>query len=336
MTCTSCGAALPAASVGLSVATCAFCGQTYAADPKIVWSASYERAVAELEAEAPPVPGPVIRLGDVPYVVERPLARGECSDAVLARRARRLTERVVLKQLRDEGDADLLDREAAALRALAASRAPGSEHFTRRVPSLVARGRSRGPDGAERSSVALRYHAGFFHTFASARAEHAAGLAPPHAVWTWRRVLEALGWAHRSGWAHGAVLPQHLVVHPRDHGVLVVGWSCAARLDRGERLVAASAADAAFYPASFGAGARVTREADVAMSARCVVHLLGGDPRTGDVPADVPDELATLLRQNVEPERAAADAWALDEAVRHAAKRAFGPPRFHPLSLSGF
>jgi len=114
-------------------------------------------------------------------------------------------------------------------------------------------------------------------------------------------MLEVLGWLHRAGWSHGAIVPPHLLVHARDHGVALVGWSRATAPAQGA--------------------------ADVAMSARAVLYALGDDP------AVVPSELAELLRRNADPS-SATDAWALKDQVDAVARTVFGPPKYIPFSLS--
>ena len=50
------------------------------------------------------------------------------------------------------------------------------------------------------------------------------GVDPRDAAWMWRRLLVALGFAHRAGVLHGAVLPEHVLIHPGEHGLVLVDW----------------------------------------------------------------------------------------------------------------
>ena len=43
----------------------------------------------------------------------------------------------------------------------------------------------------------------------------------------WRRLLTALGWAHRARLVHGAVFPEHVLIHPELHGLVLVDWCYA-------------------------------------------------------------------------------------------------------------
>ena len=35
------------------------------------------------------------------------------------------------------------------------------------------------------------------------------------------------GEAHINGVIHGAVLPEHLLIHPEFHGLVLIDWTCA-------------------------------------------------------------------------------------------------------------
>jgi predicted RNA-binding Zn-ribbon protein involved in translation (DUF1610 family) len=333
LTCPTCGAPLSPDAAG-RVLTCPFCGASARAERRLVRAARFRAKLEGLD-EGGRDRDDVVSVAGVPYRVLGRVARGQSGDVFLAERARRLTELVLLKVLRAPGDADLFDREWRALDALARSEATGTAQFSRRLPQPVARGVLRAPGEAPRPALVLRHQSGFVHTFDDIVAAHPGGLDPRHAVWLWRRLLELLGWVHASGWAHGALLPEHLVVHARDHGVLVVGWSCAQPLGGGERLAALCPERAAFYPPELAAHAPPSAASDLAMAARCVAYATcGGGVR---VPPSLPAPLASLLRPYVEggpaPE---GDAWRLEKRVAAAAREAFGPPTYVNLPMPGW
>jgi hypothetical protein len=236
---------------------------------------------------------------------------------------------VVIKVLRALGDDDMLRREWEVLKLLGASDAQGAPHFTTRLPQLVSHGVLRDGSGQERLATILRWHGGFQHTFLDVVRAYPHGTDARTATWMWRRLLEVIGWAHANGYVHGAVLPQHAIVHPRNHGVLLVGWSCATRV--GGDLPATSACDAAFYPPHATAGAPTSRATDLAMAARCIVLALGGNPATGALPSTVPGPIVDVL--TTPPGE---NAWSLADRVADAARIAFGPPSYHPFSMPGW
>lgn len=67
------------------------------------------------------------------------------------------------------------------------------------------------------------------HALEDVRRAYPNGVDPRASVWIWKRLLELLGWVHRAGYTHGAVIPHHLILHAKDHGVVLAGWSSVVR-----------------------------------------------------------------------------------------------------------
>jgi hypothetical protein len=279
------------------------------------------------------------------YAVEGVLGFGDGSDVYLARRDHRVTERVVLKVLRAAQDADLLAREATALQALGRSAAQGHEHFATRLPQWVASGTVAREDGGRSAVNVTRWRSGFVHTLAEVQRHYPRGVEPSAALWLWKRALELLGFVHRAGYVHGAVLPPHLLVHAWDHGVTLCGWGQAVRVRPGsvlgtEPLPSTSQGHQAYYPRAVWEGTAEPPSAalDLTMTARCVLGALGGDPARGTSPPGVPAPLARLLETYAD-ERARGrsdDAWAALREVEAAGRAFQGPARYHPLAMPGW
>jgi hypothetical protein len=251
-------------------------------------------------------------IGGLRYAILGKIARGDASDVFMARRDARITELVVIKVLRAIGDLDLLAREQEVLEGLEKSTAPGTPHMARLLPQRVDHGIARvgmhGDDGERRVSV-FRWRSGFVHTIEDVLTAYSKPIDPAHAVWMWKRVLEQLAWAHQSGVVHGSIAPAHALVHARDHGVVLIGWSRALRGDDPSR--------------------------DIAASARMMMQLVGGgDDR---VPETVPAPLAQLMTTHALTEPGAErDAWALRGRLDAVARECFGPPRFVPFPMPGW
>jgi len=329
--CPNCAAPVPP-SVD-RVLVCQYCNHVLTGVPTLPWG----RAGDAADEERPDDVGrPRVQVAGRAYVILGRLAQGDSSDVFLARRDARLTEMVTLKVLRANADADLLAREWKALDDLSKSEEQGAPYFRSLLPQPVAHGKLRSKDTDARLTSVFRWRSGFQHTFEDITREYPSGVDPRAAVWLWKRALELLGWVHRSGFTHGAIVPQHLLVHPRDHGVVLVGWSCAVR--GRDPLPAVSARARVYYPDGVFPGAPVTQTVDLVMLARCIARVLGGDPARGRVPESVPAPLASLVREwcMTSPSAGADDPWELMERVSQAGKAAFGPARYVPFHLPGW
>ncbi|MEU1728642.1 molecular chaperone DnaJ [Actinomadura sp. ATCC 39365] len=222
------------------------------------------------------------RVGD--FLVGPPLHKG--GTAVLYPAGRGAERDSLLKVARDPAADRLLVREAAALRKIAAD---GDPRFLPYVPRLVASFRYRGGEVVRQANVVSRAPAGFV-TLERA----GTGLDPRDVAWIWRRLLVAAGLAHRAGVAHGAVLPRHVLIHPLDHGLVLVDWCHGDRLDE---------------------------RADIAALTRCVERLLGECPR----------RMRAFVRGCLL--RPPSDAWELLRELDDLLDDLYGPRTYRPLHL---
>ena len=330
--CPHCNAPLAPSRFARSV-VCPFCGATVQVDPTAVSVARFREALQEWNDPARHGYTRWCTLGGGHWAPRTLIARGEISDVYSAERARLPTERVLLKVLRSEDDAPLFEHEWEVLEALQRSTAPGADTLSARVPQPVARGVIQaGPHTGSRAMV-LRWPSGFVHTLEDARRVYPDGVDPQVAIWLWRRMLETLTFVHQSGFVHGALLPQHVLLQRNEHGALLVGYSCADAPEA--RLRALCTRYQEFYPEELVRSERLSAAADLRMSARCIAWVLGGDAARGEVPAGVPRPLAGLIRRiaSEAPESSLEAAWTLRGRVGEVGRAAFGSPSFHPLVM---
>jgi hypothetical protein len=250
------------------------------------------------------------------YLLDGRIAKGSSSDVFLARFDHRLTERVVVKMLRADDDLDVFRHEWDVLQALQRATREGTAHFSRLMPAPVAFGEARlGVHGTEgtRQVMVLGLASGFVHTFDAVRAAYPTGIPPGASIWLWKRVLESLAWLHGAGFVHGAVLPEHLLVHARDHGVRLIGFSCATHL--GDQLKVSTGGVAP--------GTEAQPSLDFSMSAQAMQSLLG---------PSCPEPLQQLLSRA----GTFSDGWALIAEVDRVARELFGPPKYVPFQMPGW
>jgi hypothetical protein len=273
------------------------------------------------------------------YLLEGRVGQGDKSDVFRALWDHQPTERVVLKISKALDDADLMEREVRVLKAIQASEDPGAYFFTRILPEYVADGTTVGSDGFERRVTVLRDRNLFDWTLEDVIDEYPDGIEPQSMVWMWNRVLTLLAWTHRIGYVHGAILPSHVLLHVPNHAATLIDWAAAVRYKGGkERIAIVSDGYEAYYPAAVLSKEAPTPETDLAMSARCMIGVLGGNPEDGRLPRSVPSPISDFLRMHGMYGKAGAgtrivDALALEKAFGKVAESVYGPRSFHPFKM---
>ncbi|MFM9927969.1 protein kinase family protein [Variovorax sp. H27-G14] len=308
LSCPQCSAPLPRAARWRTV-NCSYCGATIVRGTETVERESFRAALRRANADVPG--GRILAWRGARYRVLAPLATGEHSEVLLAERLGALPERVTLKLARDSAAHSVLLREAAVLQALQELSVSGAAYFTRRLPQPLGTGMAEGLGDGARQALVLRYPTGFWGSLQDVQQASPGGIDPRHAVWLWRRMLEVLAFVHGAGWTHRNLSPAHALVHPRDHGVLLIGWSRAQHAT-----------------GSAHAAAVVRDLMQSAWTVRAVLHGdSAGDPGVG---AHTPAPLAALLRQCSEDAAACArlGAQGIEQALSVASREAFGPSKF--------
>ena len=245
------------------------------------------------------------------------LARGDLANLYL-------TGDDVRKVTRRPEDNDLMDREAVALAGLAAGTPAG---FGAYFPVLLRTERRPDPrTGAERRANVLAGLPGFV-TLGQVRRAYPAGLDPRDAAWMWRRLLSGLGAAHRAGLVHGAVLPEHVLIHPGQHGLVLVDWCYSG--PPGAAAARAGRPLPELVPAR--SSGRPARRAGHRHLAR---HPVPDRPdrRAPACARSPPSPAAAPLAS---PRRRPQDAWALLAELDDLLARLYGPRRFRPFAMPG-
>ncbi|GAA4901438.1 hypothetical protein LX16_0424 [Stackebrandtia albiflava] len=263
--------------------------------------------------------GPVFRSGGDRYRIGRPHTTGDVANLYGTRRDDG-DRGAVLKLARHPADNDLIRGEAAALERLAER---GDPAFSAYVPRLRGVVRHRDTDGAERHGNLLPLLTGF-HDLTEVAAAYPGGVDPRDAAWMWRRLLVGLGHAHRAGVVHGAVLPEHVMIHPELHGVIIVDW-CYAALD-GAAVPAMVARYTDWYPVEVPGRRPAGPFTDIHLATRTMARLIGDR---------MPDPMRDFVRGCTQTTPAARpdDAWRLLTEFDDLLARLYGPRRFRPFHL---
>ncbi|WP_341718393.1 serine/threonine protein kinase [Micromonospora sp. FIMYZ51] len=228
----------------------------------------------------------------------------------------------LLKLPRDPRDNDLMTREEDALRRLAER---GDPRWLPYVPRLVDSFTHReATSGAERRITVLAT-APNLHSLVEVRRAYPDGLDARDVAWMWRRLLVALGLAHRAGVVHGAVLPPHVLIEPQEHGVVLVDWCFST--EPGGVVPALVPDHQDWYPAEVTDRRPCGPGTDLAMAARCMTWLMG---------RHAPRELLAFARGcrsrvlRARPD----DAWRLLGELDEVLHRLYGPRTFRPFTLN--
>ncbi|MFC3503650.1 serine/threonine protein kinase [Micromonospora krabiensis] len=228
----------------------------------------------------------------------------------------------LLKVPRQPGDNDLMAREARALRRIAEK---GDRRHLAYVPRLVDSYPVRDPaTGAERLVNELATVPGL-HSLEEVRRAYPTGVDPRDAAWMWRRLLVALGLAHRAGVVHGAVLPRHVLIEPDAHGLVLVDWCFST--EPGGLVPALVPGQEDFYPPEVAGKRPCGPGTDIALAARCMTWLTA---------ARVPAELRAFAAGCQRPALADRpdDAWRLLRELDEVLGRLYGPRTFRPFTLN--
>lgn len=264
------------------------------------------------------------------YALSRLVARGDLCDLyACSYETRDGRERAILKIVSREGDGDLLENEANVLRRLfPAGRA--EEKFLRYLPRLVDSFVLRDADEGTRRSlderrVVVLPHFDEHVSLTAVRTAHPRGLDFRDVVWMLKRLLVALGFIHRRGLVHGAIVPPHVLVHPVDHGARLIDWCYA--VFSGQRVRALSVAHRDLYAPEVTAKEPATAGTDIYMAARCALLMMGDT----SVPTALRRFLETCLAAS--PRRRPDDAWKLHDELEELLERLVGRPKYRRLAM---
>jgi serine/threonine protein kinase len=256
-------------------------------------------------------------------LVER-LAIGDLADVY---RARGEGRDYILKVSRIREGARLLEAERDALAEVLEQ--AGDTHYRNYVPTLVESFPVR--DRFPRRVNVFLHEPGLF-TLEQVHQRHPT-LDGRHLAWIFNRLLAALGFVHRSGRVHGAIVPSHVLVHAEGHGLRLVGW-CHS-VEPGQRILAGPANYLDWYPPEVRRRGAAVPATDIFMAARCLVYLAGGDPASSRMPDSLPRDWGAFLRSCLleGPRMRPDDAWVLLDELDGLLRDLYGSPKYQHLEM---
>ncbi len=222
--------------------------------------------------------------------------------------AKRRCAPAIFKVVGDEQNNDLLEREAAVLGKLTSGKDPTP--IKGYVPLLL--DTLKLPD-QRRANILPNFEG--FYSLQEVLAAYPKGIDYRDMAWMLNRMLEGIGFVHAKNVVHGAILPPHVLIHPKDHGAKIIDWCYSiditpkpaakkARPDLWDFLSSDEKAHVPaivpdykdFYPPEILAKDEPTPATDIYMIARCAVALLNGNKEKDAAPGCVPAPIRSLLR----------------------------------------
>lgn len=236
----------------------------------------------------------------------------------------------IFKITRDARGNGMVANEAAILRKLHGG--DGAGKHTSFLPAVV----DSFPVGEDitapaRQANVLRpdkeiHSPGELYSLAEVRTQYTNGLDPRDMAWIWRRLLTILDFVHAQGVVHGAVLPQHVMIEPREHKLVLIDWCCA---QAGPTYQPLTIIDGGYLP-WFERGSAVDRPPtpglDLALAARCMIDLIGGDALAPSYPPGVDPALQQYFEHGLDAQATPAhSAWKLLTEFDRLVESLWGP-----------
>ena len=308
------------------------------AETKVTAGTYGDRKPVVVEPPKPAMEPQVITTPKGQYVVSDLLANGDLSDVYRCSFNGKAGAKkdLAFKVVQSAVDNDLLEHESKVLAALYPADQP-EEKFYRFLPRIHDTFMLRGTKGRTNRRVNVLPLYGEHVPLADVIKAYPKGLDFRDAVWMFKRLLMALGFVHRKGVVHGAVLPTHVLVHPTEHGAKLIDWAYAVQdpWPKDGRVKAMSTPHKDFYAPEIPAKGMVSAHTDIFMAAMCMVALLGGDVNARKVPDSVPTPIRMFLASCLFQAqfRRPDDAWALLEEFDEMLARLVGKPKYRPLAM---
>jgi hypothetical protein len=177
------------------------------------------------------------------------------------------------------------------------------------------------PGEAPRLATVLKYHDGIagpddLYSLQDVRAAYPSGVDPRDMAWMWRRLLTILGYVHQRGLVHGLVTPDHVLVEPKDHKLVLISW-CGSVPMGGMPLLVPMRWREWIDPAQ-----RMTAATDLTAAGRSMLYLLNASAEPGIV-------------RHLQRAIAASDAWKLLADFDSLIEALWGERQFRPFVMPG-
>ncbi len=253
------------------------------------------------------------------------LAAGDICDVYLAEQDN--GPRVVIK-VGYPRDVDLVQNEARILKKLWERKDRPAIFMQQFLPKLVEQSRIV-IDVKERwANVLEACEQGF--TLEQVKDKYKDGLDPRHVAWIWKRLVEGMTVVHEMDVVHGAIVPSHVIVYPKNHGICILDWSYACTSPQALKAIVSKYKN--MYPAEIKDKKPASPSLDVYMIAECMRYLLLN--KDGKMPASTPPMFLSMLRAcTLQAYYRSNDLKEIHEQLTENLRKTYGPRKFVELEM---
>jgi hypothetical protein len=236
----------------------------------------------------------------------------------------------LLKIGRADGSEQMLENEKNVLSAILTE--AGDTTYRKYFPTLVESFHVHQPS-QKRINVFTYERAGFYT--AEEIRDRLPGVGGRHLAWMFKRLLTTIGFAHRVGYIHGAVLPPHVRFETDNHGLQLTSWGHAALCGKPIRSISARYRD--WYPHEVLNREPAAPGTDIYLATRTILYLAGADPNKPIALDDkqVPIPMQRFFQSCLLPglKMRPSDAWELHDEFDELLHTLYGQPKFHVLHI---
>lgn len=255
--------------------------------------------------------GVVIKTARATYhFKETPFAAGDFSDVFLG--SAEGGKAAMVKVARDPTKNQYLANEAAILTTADTDR--HTDAIRPFLPKLLDSVTIVEPGNQQYLANVFTYRSGYV-SVTDIRRVYPDGLPAAEAAWIWRRIIGQAIVARMLNSVHGAIVPDHVLVHPVSHDPLHIGWAHAVIRphERNARLTTVIDRWRDWYPPEVFSRDVPSHQTDLYMAGKTMLYLLGGDVARNRFPNHTPEPLVRIIRRCLEsdPSRRPDDGSAL-------------------------
>ncbi len=161
------------------------------------------------------------------------------------------------------------------------------------------------------------------------------GLPVEHVAWVFERLLSVLGFMHANKVIHGNIEPGNVIIRPSDHNAFLADFkfSIIDPPNTGETYKGFTETYSA--PEVFAKKSPIP-QSDLYSLAKCMIHLMGGNPEKDEFPSNTDIRFVKFIRQFLfsNPMHRPNDAWEMWKKLRLLRDDMFGKDRqFTPLVI---